>query len=198
MKRICKIISLCLVLFIGVINVPCFADTSEYPTLYKVTASSLNVRFAPGAQFDTFFKLKYGEEVYGKQSVDGWTEINCYGFKGFVFSKYLKDKNSTEDYQKNYSGNQRYLGTYKITGYNPYCSHCCGKSNGITASGKRAVVGETVAMKGVPFGTRIYIKGLGYYTVHDRGVGYGKVDVACGSHSACYAITGSYEVYILE
>ena len=89
------------------------------------------------------------------------------------------------------------IGTYYITGYDPYCPHCCGKSNGITASGIEAVVGDTVAMRNYPFGTRIYIEGLGYYTVHDRGVGSGVVDVACANHAECYAITGWREVFIV-
>ena len=92
----------------------------------------------------------------------------------------------------------RSIGTYKITGYDPYCSHCCGKSNGITASGTQAAAGRTVAMSGMPFGTKIYIEGLGYYVVEDRGVKAGIIDVACSGHLACYAITGSYHVYIVE
>lgn len=92
------------------------------------------------------------------------------------------------------------IGRHYITGYDPFCSHCCGKyaADGITASGVKAVIGETVAMSGYAFGTRIYIDGLGYYTVHDRGVGSGCVDVACANHAECYKITGYYEVYIVE
>ena len=92
----------------------------------------------------------------------------------------------------------RSIGTYKITGYDPYCSHCCGKSNGITASGTQAAAGRTIAMSGVPFGTKVYIEGLGYYIVEDRGVKKGIIDVACSGHSACYAITGKYNVFIVE
>ena len=91
-----------------------------------------------------------------------------------------------------------YLGKLQIYGYDPFCDHCCGKSNGVTASGKVATIGKTVAMSGYPFGTEIYIEGLGYYTVEDRGVGTGVVDVACEDHTACYAITGKYDVYIVE
>ena len=90
------------------------------------------------------------------------------------------------------------LGEYNVTGYDPFCSHCCGKSNGITASGAVAEIGVTCAMKDVPFGTRIYIEGLGYYTVQDRGVGKGVIDVACGSHAECYKVTGTYTVYLVE
>lgn len=87
------------------------------------------------------------------------------------------------------------IGTYKITGYDPLCEHCCGKSDGITASGAMAVPGYTAAMADVPFGTVLYIDGLGTVVVQDRGPAPGIIDIACVDHDACYAITGVYEVY---
>lgn len=92
-----------------------------------------------------------------------------------------------------------YLGVYKVTGYDA-CAECCGKwADGITASGKTATVNHTVAMcKDFPFGTQVYIDGLGWYTVEDRGVGAGVVDVFCNNHSECYALTGQYDVYIAD
>lgn len=85
-----------------------------------------------------------------------------------------------------------------ITGYDPWCAHCCGSTSGITASGKEATVGKTIAMYGLAFGTQVYIEGLGTYTVEDRGVGSGVVDVACASHEDCYAITTHANVYIIN
>lgn len=93
---------------------------------------------------------------------------------------------------------REYLGNYKITGYDPYCSHCCGKSDGITASGKPATPGYTIAMKGMPFGTKVYIDGLGTFEVQDRGVGNGVIDIALSGHSACYAVTGRYDVWVVR
>lgn len=61
------------------------------------------------------------------------------------------------------------LGTYLTTGYCP-CAICCGKTNGVTASGSVAKANHTVAADtGVlPFGTQIVINGK-VYTVEDRG-----------------------------
>jgi 3D (Asp-Asp-Asp) domain-containing protein len=56
---------------------------------------------------------------------------------------------------------------WKITAYCA-CSHCCGKSDGITASGKKAQYGY-VACNWLPFGTKVMIVGLGEFTVMDRG-----------------------------
>ena len=55
-----------------------------------------------------------------------------------------------------------YIGKYKIT-YYCACKQCCGKTNGITASGAKVQEGVTVAADTsiLPFGTQIYIKGIG-------------------------------------
>lgn len=57
--------------------------------------------------------------------------------------------------------------TWKITSYCA-CQKCCGKSDRITASGKLAKVGYC-ALNWLPFGTKVNIKGLGIFTVQDRG-----------------------------
>lgn len=92
-----------------------------------------------------------------------------------------------------------YLGVYHITGYDPLCEHCCGKSDGITASGEPAEYYKTVAMNGIPFGTKIYIPNYGVFTVEDRGGNSVGVDIACPGHDACYLVTNAgMDVYIVE
>lgn len=94
--------------------------------------------------------------------------------------------------------NMRYVGTYRVTGYDT-CVQCCGKSDGITASGTYATAGRTVATGyEFDFGTVLYLEGIGYRVVEDRGVGNGSIDVVCEDHPACYAITGYYDVWIVE
>ena len=88
-----------------------------------------------------------------------------------------------------------YLGTYWITGYDT-CAQCCGKTDGITASGTQATVGVTCAAT-LPFGTILYIDGIGVRVVEGRGVGDGCIDVVCSDHAACYAITGWYDVWTI-
>ena len=86
-----------------------------------------------------------------------------------------------------------YLGKFWVTGYDA-CADCCGKTDGITASGAKAVAGATCAAA-LPFGTNLYIAGIGVRQVQDRGVGAGCVDVFCTDHDACYAVTGWYDVW---
>ena len=73
-----------------------------------------------------------------------------------------------------------YLGTFKITAY-CHCAKCNGRAGQPTASGAWPYSGHTVAMGGVPFGTKLLING-NVYTVEDRGTPYGHVDIFMDSH----------------
>lgn len=55
------------------------------------------------------------------------------------------------------------LGEFTITHYCP-CAKCCGKSDGITATGTRATEGETIAVDPnvIPLGSTVYIGGQVY------------------------------------
>lgn len=73
---------------------------------------------------------------------------------------------------------------YVITAYCP-CVKCCGKSDGITASGEKAVEGVTVAADTniLPFGTKVIIDG-NTYIVQDRGgaIKGNRIDLYFDSH----------------
>lgn len=93
------------------------------------------------------------------------------------------------------------IGKLQIYGYNPHSAAQTGKSaaDGITASGEKAVPGETCAMsRDVPFGTMVYVEGLGVYRVNDRGVGRGIVDIAAATDAECYQITRKANVWLLD
>lgn len=75
-----------------------------------------------------------------------------------------------------------YLGDWTISFYCP-CSECCGVwSGGPTASGAMPSPWYTVATGDLPFGTMLYIDGLGTFEVQDRGTGYGWADVFVSDH----------------
>ena len=66
------------------------------------------------------------------------------------------------------------------------CVKCCGKTNGITASGTKATAGRTIAApKNYAFGTKIEIAGMGTYVVEDRGgaITGNKIDIYFDSHA---------------
>lgn len=73
--------------------------------------------------------------------------------------------------------------TFKATAYCP-CVICCGKSDGITKSGVKAVEGITIASDAsiLPLKTIVYIEGVGTRIVQDTGV-YGQhIDLYFDSH----------------
>ncbi len=76
------------------------------------------------------------------------------------------------------------LGTFKLTAYCT-CVECCGKDDGITASGAVAKPYRTVAVDTsiIPFGTELYINGE-YYIAEDTGglVKGNVIDICMSSH----------------
>ncbi len=99
----------------------------------------------------------------------------------------LDDKNDTisvpiQGAQKNLE--VEYLGPFIITAYCP-CKDCCGKTDGITASGKKAVANHTIAADPsvLPIGTEVLIDGQ-VYTVEDTGsaIKSNHIDIYFDSH----------------
>ena len=79
-------------------------------------------------------------------------------------------------------------GRYKVTAYCA-CVRCCGKTNGITASGTKATANRTIAApSSFAFGTQVVINGQ-TYTVEDRGgaIQGNRIDVYMNSHSEALA-----------
>ena len=93
----------------------------------------------------------------------------------------------------------RGLGRFKLTAYCA-CSKCCGKSDGITASGTKAKQGRTIAVdpKQIPYGTKVVINGH-TYVAEDCGGGIkqNRIDVFFNSHKDALNFGVQYaEVYI--
>lgn len=89
----------------------------------------------------------------------------------------------TELEQENIDMNLEYLGIYTLTAYCS-CEECCGKSDGITASGVKARSNHTIAAPSeFAFGTKLMINGI-EYTVEDRGgaIKDNRIDVYFDSH----------------
>lgn len=80
---------------------------------------------------------------------------------------------------------KKYLGKYKITHYCP-CSRCCGKSNGITASGEKAKVDRTIAVdpNDIKLGSKVKIGNKNYVAEDTGGAIVGKkIDIFCETHA---------------
>ena len=93
-----------------------------------------------------------------------------------------------------------YLGQFLLTGYCP-CVICCGKTNGITASGALAKSNHTIAADSrFKFGTQLVIYGQ-VYTVEDRGgaIQGNHIDVFFNTHAEALQFGKKYaDVYYYD
>lgn len=91
------------------------------------------------------------------------------------------------------------LGRFKLTAYCA-CSKCCGKSDGITASGTKAKQGRTIAVdpKLIPYGTKVVINGRTYVAEDCGGsIKQNRIDVFFNSHKDALNFGVQYaEVFI--
>ena len=97
-------------------------------------------------------------------------------------------KNVTSRSSSTSRGNSSGTTLFKVTAYCP-CIKCCGKTNGITASGTKATQGRTIAASSqFSFGTKLLINGT-TYTVEDRGgaIKGNRIDVYFNTHSEALA-----------
>lgn len=86
-----------------------------------------------------------------------------------------------------------YLGSVRVTGYTWTGNPC--------ANGNYPTAGYTVACNDLPIGTVVYIEGIGYRTVEDRGGmtrGTYWLDVYFDSVGECYAVTGYYDAWVVS
>ena len=95
----------------------------------------------------------------------------------------------------------RSLGTFTITAYCP-CVKCCGKDDGITATGVKATAGHTIAVDPdvIPYGTELFIDGFTYRAEDTGGSVKGKkLDIFFENHlEALEWGVREYEVFIYE
>ena len=93
------------------------------------------------------------------------------------------------------------LGDFTITAYCP-CAACCGKTDGITATGVKAREGRTIAVdpKIIPYGTELVINGNTYIAEDTGGSVKGhKLDIFFNSHlEALEWGVQEHEVFIYE
>jgi len=102
-----------------------------------------------------------------------------------------KTSKKTNTKKKKKKNKKKYLGKFMVYAYCP-CSKCCGHSTGITASGKQAKQGRTIAVdtRVIPLGSIVYMKingKLKKFIAEDAGSGIDgkKIDMFINSHQKC-------------
>lgn len=91
-----------------------------------------------------------------------------------------------------------YIGSLKVTGYTDEEGFTYGSAtaSGVPIGEGMCALNNTQRQElGIYYGDKIYIEGLGTYTVVDCGCRYGVVDVWFWTNAEAYAVTGYYDVY---
>ena len=130
---------------------------------------------------DNFKELSIAQDNIIDQAI----EINHLNDKNEKLTKEVSRLNDDMEVLKAYLFG--YCGEFEISYYDS-CYKCCGKTNGITARGEKVQEGVTVAADTsiLPIGSKIYIEGIGWRTVQDRGgaIKGNKLDIYVPSHDS--------------
>ena len=92
---------------------------------------------------------------------------------------------------------------YTLTAYCA-CEKCCGKTDGITATGTHATEGVTIAVDPdvIPYGSHVDIEGFGTYIAEDCGgaIKGNRIDIYFDSHEAAlkFGVLEDWRVRIRE
>ena len=184
----------------------------EEEEIIMYTNTGVHMRDQASLEGKIIDTLYINTEVTTIGEENGWTKIkqedNIYYIKSEYLSKEKTEikvevtsrgdsKRAEAAAASNKSSNSSYLGKYKLT-YYCSCSKCCGKSDGITASGKKAQEGITVASNSLPLGTKISIDGH-IYTVQDRGgMASNVIDIFVSSHQKALNLGVKYNVPVYK
>ena len=118
--------------------------TGEYVT----ARGGLRIRAEPSIWSEELGVLPFAEEVHGTVTA-GWLKTE----DGYLKTDYLSEDNPLDEYTA--------MGSWLTTAYtHTGCN---------TASGAYPTAGYTVACNSLPIGTELYISGVGFRTVQDRG-----------------------------
>lgn len=136
---------------------------------YVNSEDGLCVRAEKSTDSEILEVLPFGTEVHGK--FDGeWMRLS--GQKGFICTEYIQDTDPLAE--------MAYWGVWRVTAY-AYTGSAC-------ANGQMPTAGYTIAHNSLPFGTEVYIEGVGFRTVEDRGpawLGEDWCDLYLGEHGEC-------------
>lgn len=140
---------------------------------YVTAEGGLNVREQPDTSSEAVGFLNYGDEVDVMEYDGEWDRLLSEDGIAYVKSEYVSEEDPLDGME--------FLGTWLITAYGATGSPC--------ASGAWPEVGRTVACNSLPFGTRVWIDGVGERVVEDRGpssLGSEWLDLYLGDEGACW------------
>jgi 3D (Asp-Asp-Asp) domain-containing protein len=174
-KTIFAILVVLWALVYGLFTKKCLAE-------YVTAPSGLNVRAERNTDSAVIEVLPFGAEVTPSWTGKRWAKLE----NGFVSTEWLSADNPFDSMTA--------LGTWRITAYAYTGSPC--------ANGEYPEAGRTVACNSLPFGTEVYIDGVGFRTVTDRGpdsMGDAWIDLYLCDYAECVQWGSQYrKVWVMK
>lgn len=148
---------------------------------YVTPPEGLRLRKSPSLDAEVIEVLPFGTEVTGTIK-EGWMKTKV----GYLKAEHLSESDPLEQYE--------HCGSWLLTAYT-HTGLCC-------ADGTYPEAGYTVACNSLPMGTELYIEGIGFRTVCDRGPSSMPdewCDIFMDSHEECVAFGEQHhEVWITK
>ena len=169
-----------ILIFIVLLSMPVKAE-------YVTSKDGLHLRSGPSVNTESLCVLPFGSQIEICGRVKGndheWVKTSYKGKYGYCAADYLGD-----------DPGMVYMGDWRITAYAYTGSPC--------ANGNFPSTGYTIACNSLPFGTEVYIDGVGIRTVEDRGpasMGSEWCDLYLGDTASCIQWGNQYRsVYLIE
>lgn len=152
--------------------------------------SGLNLRTQTSIKSEVMALMPFGTELEVTRTIgigsDIWADVEYEGQRGYCKMEWLSKEDPLKDME--------YMGQWRVTAYAYTGSPC--------ANGNYPTIGYTVACNSLPFGTEIYIDGVGFRTVEDRGpsqMGDDWCDLYLGNTDECIQWGNQYrDVWVKE
>lgn len=139
--------------------------------VYVNAPNGLNLRQIPSVESKSIGVLEYGRKVavVDDEPLNGWLRVEG---DNYIREEYTQTSDPFEDMEL--------LGMWRITAYAETGYPC--------ANGNYPQIGYTVACNSLPFGTQVYIEGVGFRTVEDTdggAMGNEWIDLYLGDYNSC-------------
>lgn len=140
--------------------------------VYVTAPSGLNLRQKPTSDSTSIQVLEYGTKLVvidDEPDLGGWLRVEG---GNYVDGDYVQ---KTDPFTE-----MELLGEWRVTAYAETGSPC--------ANGRYPTEGYTIACNSLPFETKVYIEGVGFRTVEDRGpewLGDQWCDLYLGDYNSC-------------
>lgn len=181
------------------VTIVCFSNVASADLRYTTAPSGLRLRNNYSTDAEILDVIPYNTEVeavgYVVKGFEKWYKVEYEDKVGYVSSKWIKKPDEeTETAAEDSHGDMEYLGNWLMTAYTHTGSVC--------ANGNYPTAGYTIACNSLDFGTEIYIDGIGYRTVEDRGpgsLGSDWIDIFCDSYDECVAFGTQYrDIWVVK